>query len=88
MLRIVAQHSFRCRGFEVVYFDVEQVFDERLCDMCIAEYESEHNRVGDVEVIKRLDAHLYAPVNFLRLANRRCLYSVELRFTNLLMTDQ
>ena len=33
--------------------------------------ESEHNRVGNVEVVKRLDCHLCTPVKVLRLANRR-----------------
>ena len=41
----------------MVDFYVQQMLDEWLRDVLVAENEPEHNRVGDVKVIKRLDIH-------------------------------
>ena len=37
------------------------MLDKGLRDMLVAEYEPEHNRVGNVKVVKRLDIHWYFP---------------------------
>ena len=62
---VITQHCLWCRGFKVVDFDAEQVLDEGLGDMRVAEYESEHNRVGNVEIVKRLNFHVSTPMRFL-----------------------
>ena len=38
-------------------FDTQQMFDERLGDMLVAEYEPEHDRIRNVEVVERFDIH-------------------------------
>ena len=50
---IVTQDRFWNWRFQVVNFDVQQVFDEGLGDMLVAEYKSEHNWIGNVKFIKR-----------------------------------
>ena len=64
MFGVIAQDCFRDRGFKMVDFDVQQVFDERLRDVLVAEHEPEHNRVCNVKVVKRLNVHNYASVKF------------------------
>ncbi len=68
MLGIVAQDSFWNRRFQVINFDVQQMFNEGLRNVFVTEYESEHNRVSNVKVVKRLYVHLQTPFKF-RSAN-------------------
>jgi hypothetical protein len=45
----------------MVDFYVQQMLDEWLRDVLVAENEPEHNRVGDVKIVKRFYVHLFAP---------------------------
>lgn len=64
MFCIIAQDCLRNRCFQVVDFDAQQVFDEWLRDVFVAKNESEHDRIGNVKIVKRLYAHNYASVKF------------------------
>ena len=64
MFCIVTQNSFWNRRFQMVNFDAQQVFDEGLRNMLVAEYEPEHNGVGNVKIVKRFDVHNYTSVRF------------------------
>ena len=56
MFGIVAQNCFRNRCFQVVNFNAQQVLDEWLRDVLVAENEPEHNRVCNVKIVKSFDA--------------------------------
>jgi hypothetical protein len=45
----------------VVNFDAQQMLNEWLRNVLVAENESEHNRICNVKVVKRLDIHWYFP---------------------------
>jgi len=63
VLHIVTQNRFRNWGFQVIDFDIQQMFNEWFCNVFIAENEPEHNRVGNVKVVKRLYAHNMPPLS-------------------------
>jgi hypothetical protein len=64
MFRIVAQNRLWNRRFQMVDFDTQQVLYEWLRDVFVAKNEPEHNRVGDVKVVKRFYVHNYTSVKF------------------------
>ena len=61
VLGVVTQDGLGGGAFEMLDLDAEQVFDEGLRDVLVAENESEHDRVSNVELVERLDVHRFIP---------------------------
>ena len=64
MFRIVTQNRFGNRRFEMIDFNVKQMFDEWFCNVLVAKDEPEHDRVCDVKVVKGLYVHNFTSVKF------------------------
>ena len=64
MFCVIAQDGLRDGRFQVVDFDAQQLFDEWLRDVFVAKNESEHDRIGNVKIIKRLYVHNYTSIKF------------------------
>lgn len=62
MICVKTENHFGSGRLQVIDFNVQQMLNEWLGDVLIAEHKPEHKRIGNVEFVKGFNDHLYSPI--------------------------